>query len=89
MRTHPKARLGLAGRHDLCLEIESGLSIRGAARLFKVSPATAKKWWDRWQQASEAEGRSLQCLQDRSSRPHRSPNELPADEQERIWDPPA
>jgi transposase InsO family protein len=76
MNSHPKARLGLAGRNALVSEIERGSSIRGAARAFKVSPATAHKWWHR---RLRGEG-----LRDRSSRPHRSPRMLSAAAQERI-----
>ncbi len=42
---------------------------RGAA----VSPTTACKWWRRWPEASATQRRSLACLEDRSSRPHRCP----------------
>jgi transposase InsO family protein len=84
MTMHPRAKLGLAARRELVSTIERRGSIRAGARTFNVSPATAKKWWDRWQRADEAERRSLACLHDRSSRPHRSPNELPRAEQERI-----
>ncbi len=84
MTTHPRAKLGLAARRELCLAIEAGLSIRGAARLFNVSPATAHKHWHRWLQAGDAERRSLRCLHDRSSRPHRSPRMLAVREQQRI-----
>jgi transposase InsO family protein len=84
MTTHPRAKLGLAARHELVKTIEREDSIRAGARIFNVSPTTAKKWWGRWQQASPAERRSLACLRDRSSRPHRSPSELPAALQERI-----
>jgi transposase InsO family protein len=66
------------------LAIERGSSIREAARRFNVSPATAHKHWHRWRRASGAERRTLSCLHDRSSRPHRSPNELPEAAQERI-----
>jgi transposase InsO family protein len=83
MRTHPRAKLGLAARHELCLAIERGLSIRAAARLFNVSPATAHKHWHRWL-ANPSERRTLRCLEDRSSRPLRSPRMLPAAAQERI-----
>ena len=76
MATHPKARLGLAGRQELVLSIQRGSSIRSAARTFNVSPATAHKWWHR-QLAGEG-------LADRSSRPHRSPRMLCAAAQERI-----
>jgi len=78
MRTHPKARLGLAGRSALVAAIEGGATIRGAARTFNVSAATAHKWWHRWLAGGH------EALRDRSSRPHRSPRMLPAAVQERI-----
>jgi transposase InsO family protein len=84
MKTHPKAKLGLAARHELCRQIEFGSSIRAAARSFNVSPATAHKHWHRWLGAAVAERRSLACLHDRPCRPHRSPRELDASAQERI-----
>ncbi len=76
MASHPKARLGLAGRQALVRSIEQDNSIRAAARTFNVSPATAHKWWHRW---LAGEG-----LRDRSSRPHRSPRMLPDEAQDRI-----
>jgi transposase InsO family protein len=78
MNTHPRARLGLAGRHALVAMIGSGASIRAAARAFNVSPATAHKWWHR-HRSEGPEG-----LRDRSSRPHRSPRMLGSSAQERI-----
>ena len=84
MNMHPRAKLGPAARLELCEAIETGTSIRAAARLFNVSPATAHKWRHRWLSATIAERRSPACLADRSSRPHRSPNELAGDEQQRI-----
>jgi transposase len=84
MTTHANAKLGLAGRHELVKAIEDGASQHEAAARLGVSPATANKWWRRWREASATERRSLACLRDRSSRPHRSPNELDAEEQERI-----
>jgi transposase InsO family protein len=84
MRTHPRAKLGLAARHELVVAIERGLSIRAAARRFNVSPATAHKHWHRWRGAPAQERRSLACLEDRSSRPHRFPRMLGAKDQARI-----
>lgn len=84
MNTHPKARLGLAGRHAMVCEIERGLKLRAAARTFNVSPATAHKWWHRWLEASDEGRRELSCLRDRSSKPHHSPEMLGAAEQHRI-----
>ena len=84
MGLHRNARLGLAGRRALIADIESGLSCRAAARRRGVSPTTACKWWLRWSEATSEQRRSLACLEDRSSRPHRSPRLLPATEQARI-----
>jgi len=84
MALHRNARLGLAGRRALVADVEAGYSCREAARRRGVSPTTACKWWSRWREASLEEHRSLRCLEDRSSRPHRSPRLLPAGEQARI-----
>jgi transposase InsO family protein len=84
MGLHRNARLGLAGRRALVRDVESGCSCRDAARRRGVSPTTACKWWSRWREASDEERRSLRCLEDRSSRPRRSPRLLPAGEQARI-----
>jgi transposase InsO family protein len=84
MTFHRNARLGLGGRFALVSAIEGGLSIRAAARRFNVSPATAHRWWRRWREAEAESRRTLACLFDRPSRPHRSPRELAAELQERI-----
>jgi transposase InsO family protein len=84
MGLHRNARLGLAGRRALVADVESGCSCREAARRRGVSPTTACKWWRRWCGASFEERGSLACLEDRSSRPWRSPRLLPASEQARI-----
>jgi transposase InsO family protein len=84
MQLHRNAKLGLRGRHELVLAIERGMSLKAAAAAFSVSPATAHRWWHRWQDAGEEERRSLVCLYDRSSRPRRCPRMLPAREQARI-----
>jgi transposase InsO family protein len=84
MRVHRNAKLGLAGRYALVLAVEQGCSIREAARRHGVSPATACTWSGRWRVASPEERRTLSCLFDRSSRPHRSPRMLPASVQARI-----
>ena len=76
MDLHPRAKLGPAARHELCQLIATGMSMRGAAQAFSVSPATAHRWWHRH--------RSGEGLADRSSRPRRSPRTLPDAQQERI-----
>ncbi len=80
MYLHANAKLGLAGRLALVRAVERGLSLKAAAAAFSVSPATAHRWWHRWVEG----GRRPEALLDRSSRPHRSPRELPAELQERI-----
>jgi transposase len=84
MAVHRNARLGLAGRRMLVADVEAGCSCREAARRRGVSPTTACKWWRRWREANAQERLSLACLEDRSSRPHRSPRLLPLAEQRRI-----
>jgi transposase InsO family protein len=84
MCLHANAKLGLAGRRGLVAAVEGGLSLRAAAAVFNVSPATAHRWWHRWLEAGEEARRSLSCLRDRSSRPRRSPRQLPAELAERI-----
>ena len=76
MYLHANAKLGLAGRLALVRAVEDGLSLRAAAAAFSVSPATAYRWWHRWLEAGEEARRTLSCLFDRSSRPHRSPRQL-------------
>ena len=84
MYLHANAKLGLAGRLALVRAIEGGMTVRAAAAAFRVSPATAHRWWRRWLEASEEGRRTLACLLDRSSRPRRSPRMLAAELQERI-----
>jgi transposase len=82
MYLHANAKLGLAGRVALVGAIEEGMTLRAAAVVFRVSPATAHRWWHRWLDG----GRQPGALLDRSSRPHRSPRLLAAELQERICD---
>jgi transposase InsO family protein len=84
MSLHANAKLGLAGRLALVRAIEDGLSLKAAAAAFNVSPATAHRWWHRWLEAGEEARRSLGCLLDRSSRPHRSPRQLAPQLEEAI-----
>ena len=84
MRLHANAKLGLAGRRAVAGAVMDGVSVRAAGRRFGVSPTTAKKWFERWEQASEPQRRSLACLADRSSRPHACPRLISMVEQARI-----
>ena len=84
MSLHRNAKLGLAGRYALVSAIEGGMTLKQAAVRFSVSPATAHRWWHRWLEAGEEARRTLSCLFDRSSRPHRSPRQLAPDLAEAI-----
>jgi len=84
MQLHRNAKLGLAGRHALVCAIEDGLSLKEAAASFSVSPATAHRWWHRWREAGAEARRTLSCLRDRPSRPHRSPRQLAPELEEAI-----
>ena len=79
MLHHRNAKLGLAGRYALVSAIAAGMTLKAAAAAFSVSPATAHRWWHRWLEAGEEARSTLSCLFDRSSRPHRSPRQLPAE----------
>jgi len=84
MQVHANAKLGLAGLWALVLAVREERSVRAAARRLDVSPLTAKKWSQRWEQASERQRRSLACVADRSSRPRSCPRMVSVVEQERI-----
>ena len=86
MRFHRNAKLGLAGRRELVLQISAGSSLREAAATFNVSVATAHRWWHRWRQASDSERASLSCLLDRSSCPASSPRRLAPELERAICD---
>ena len=76
---HANACLTARGRTKLAVAIvEQGWSIRRAAERFQCSPATAKKWADRYRAGGAA------AMADRSSRPHCSPNRTPAPTERRI-----
>jgi len=84
MHLHRNAALGIAGRRRLVMLIEGGLSQRQAAAAVGVSPATANRWARRWRAAPDAQRTTGACLADRSSRPHRSPRQLSADQEAPI-----
>src|SRR5258708_6661672 len=72
MDIHKNARLSFRSRESLArFVIEQGATRKAAAAAFRVSAKTAAKWIVRFRVAG------LDGLQDRSSRPHRSPRRLP------------
>ncbi|WP_046011368.1 IS481 family transposase, partial [Microbacterium sp. SA39] len=75
--THANAPLTPEGRRRLAvLIVERGWSFRRAAERFQCSPATAKRWADRYRVGTS--------LTDRSSRPRTSPSRLPQRIERRI-----
>lgn len=80
MHLHANAKLGPSGRLALCHAIEDGLSLKAAAVAFRISPATAHRWWHRYLE----QGRTGRALLDRPSRPHCSPRQLSAEQEEPI-----
>ena len=69
---HRNAKLTPAGRRILVERIQSGRPAAHVAAEMGVARKTAYKWWQRWLAEGEA------GLQDRSSRPRRSPTRVPA-----------
>ena len=71
---HRNAPLTRTGRLRLVrLVEENGFTFEAAAAASNVAKSTAHCWVKRWREASPEERASLRCLEDRSSRPHRSP----------------
>src|SRR4051794_22906265 len=82
---HANAPLTRTGRlRMVLLVVDEGFTFEAAAAASNVARSTCWEWVRRWRQAGEEERRSLACLQDRSSRPHRSPSMLDVATQERI-----
>jgi transposase InsO family protein len=79
-----RCKLGLAGRLELVRLIEEGSTLRAAAAALSVAPATAHRWWHRWQAAGEQERASLACLRSRPPRPKSCPWALSAEEEQAI-----
>ena len=48
-----RCKLGLQGRLELVLLIEQASTLRAAAAALSVAPATAHRWWHRWQAATD------------------------------------
>ena len=82
---HHKARFTAHGRAVVVARVvEQGETFVQAAAWANVSQSTVWEWVRRWRTACREDRRSLACLQERSSRPHRSPAQVPASEELRI-----
>ncbi len=79
-----RCKLGLAGRLELVRLVEGGASLRSAARALGVAPATAHRWWHRWQAASERERSSRACLRTRRPVPGSCPWALTNEQEQAI-----
>jgi transposase InsO family protein len=79
-----RCKLGLQGRLELVTLVERGVTLRQAAACLSVAPATAHRWWHRWNMASDAERASRACLGARSTRPRSCPWALSAEEEQVI-----
>ena len=75
---HRNARLTPQGRLLLCQRIESGWLVAHVAEAMGISRDRAYVWWRRYQ----SEG--IAGLEDRSSRPHRSPARTKPSRERRI-----
>ena len=77
--SHANAKLAPRGRLELarCV-VDDGWPLRLAAERFHCSPTTAARWASRYRQLGSA------GMQDRSSRPHRSPRRTPTRIERRI-----
>ena len=78
-RQHPNAPLTPEGRRRMvdCV-IERGWTVETTGERFQVDAKTVRKWRDRFLTEGEA------GLNDRSSRPHRSPNRTPRQLRRRV-----
>ena len=82
---HANAPLTRTGRHRMVwLVEEEGLTFEAAAAASNVAKSTVHLWVSRWRAAGAAERSSLVCLEDRSSRPRRSPGQLSAGDHDRV-----
>src|SRR3954449_3743876 len=82
---HHRARFTARGRYAVVRRVvEEGETFAQAAAWANVSTSTVWTWVQRWRVASPVDRESLVCLTERSSRPHRSPGRVPAEEERRI-----
>ncbi len=78
---HRNARLNVHGRRLIVQRVrEEGWAVAHVAQAMGISRQCAHRWLARW----DAEGDA--GLEDRSSRPHRSPNRTAAEMEERVID---
>jgi transposase InsO family protein len=75
--SHHRARFTALGRWNVArYVIQDGETFARAAARADVSPSTVWGWVKRWRDATPEDQLSLACLEERSSRPHRSPAQV-------------
>jgi len=79
-----RCKLGLQGRLELVMLMEQGSTLRAAAAALSVAPATAHRWWRRWQAATDAQRASRACLRARPPVPRSCPWALSAEQEQEI-----
>jgi len=83
--THANAPLTRTGHHRMvALVEEGGLTFEAAAAASNVAKSTVHLWVSRWRAASPTQRATLVCLEDRSSRPRRSPTQLSGTDHDRV-----
>lgn len=75
---HKLARLTPMGRRRMVQRLAAGERLRDVAEAIDLSTTTVRRWWKRYQVEGDA------GLQERSSRPHRSPRALPRSRRRQI-----
>lgn len=78
LMTHRNAPLTPEGRRRLCERVDAGRAICHVVAEAGIARQTLGYWYARWVAEGEA------GLEDRSSRPHRSPNQTPPEIEERM-----
>ena len=82
---HRNAPLTPNGRLRIVQLVEQQqFTFEAAAAASNVAKSTAWEWVRRWRTASDAERRTLSCLEDRPSTPRRSPRMLSAADHDRV-----
>src|SRR4051794_24122251 len=82
---HHRARFTARGRYEVVRRVvDDGETFAQAAAWANVSKSTVWEWVRRWRAASPEERASMACLEERSSRPRRSPARVPAAQEARI-----
>src|SRR3954454_9182915 len=81
-----RCKLGLQGRLELVMRIESGATLRAAAAALGVAPGTAHRWWHRWRQGGFAQRAAREGLATRWWWARACPWWLTAEQEQQVLD---